>query len=189
MSGGQLKLGKIDRDSHEEGKVNIIRNDSHSNPNCFRYSNNNGFIGHKRNSDYQFTRDIKNNSDSFLGPQSQFMKLLKNEGNDLKKLEFKLSHILHGENTVIKCDNPAKSISEDNVDALMYWKSSKAIGPGLNNLGNTCFLNSVLQSLLYTPALRNYFRKTDHVKLCKSKGVCFLCEFNRLIENLGILTF
>ncbi len=39
------------------------------------------------------------------------------------------------------------------VDDLMEWKSIKSIGPGLYNHGNTCYINSTLQCLLYIPAL------------------------------------
>ena len=54
------------------------------------------------------------------------------------------------------------------VDRLeMKWKQARSIGAGLYNMGNTCFLNSVLQCLLYTAPLYNYLMSDDHKRECE----------------------
>lgn len=65
----------------------------------------------------------------------------------------------------------------DSKNVVLEWKSAHSVGSGLTNLGNTCFLNSVLQCLLYTPPLYNYLTSTDHKKNCKDMmSQCFLFE-------------
>ena len=53
------------------------------------------------------------------------------------------------------------------------------------NLGQTCFLNSVLQSLLHNPLLRNYFLSDKHNnKTCKNSD-CMGCEMDKLFTEVG----
>lgn len=50
----------------------------------------------------------------------------------------------------------------------LKWTQVHRIGAGLQNMGNTCFLNSALQCLTYTPPFANYMLTREHSKTCTS---------------------
>ncbi|XP_022775014.1 ubiquitin carboxyl-terminal hydrolase 17-like isoform X2 [Durio zibethinus] len=52
---------------------------------------------------------------------------------------------------------------------------------GLNNCGNSCYANAVLQCLAFTRPLTSYLVRGLHSKACRKKEWCFICEFECLI--------
>uniref|UniRef100_A0A8C5G5K5 Ubiquitin carboxyl-terminal hydrolase n=1 Tax=Gouania willdenowi TaxID=441366 RepID=A0A8C5G5K5_GOUWI len=66
---------------------------------------------------------------------------------------------------------------------FLKWTQIHRIGAGLQNMGNTCFLNSALQCLTYTPPLANYMLTREHSKTCHESGFCMMCTMqNHIIQ-------
>lgn len=61
---------------------------------------------------------------------------------------------------------PQKMLFPGNRLALK-WERVYRVGAGLHNLGNTCFLNSTVQCLTYTPPLANYLLSKEHSRTCE----------------------
>ncbi len=78
-------------------------------------------------------------------------------------------------------DNKNRSCLFDKglVEVSMNWPNVFHIGPGLSNLGNTCFLNSVLQCLMYSAPFTNILLKRLHGKQCRVEGFCLICEMEK----------
>lgn len=74
--------------------------------------------------------------------------------------------------------------------ALRRMRKRRFISPnttiglrGLQNLGSTCFMNCIVQTLIHTPLLRDYFLGEIHK--CKSQvsAKCLVCEVTKLFQE------
>ncbi|KAG8558033.1 hypothetical protein GDO81_016829 [Engystomops pustulosus] len=68
----------------------------------------------------------------------------------------------------------------------LKWQRIQKVGAGLQNLGNTCFVNSVLQCLTYTAPLANYMLTREHSKTCREQDFCMMCVMqSHVVQALG----
>jgi ubiquitin C-terminal hydrolase len=99
-----------------------------------------------------------------------------------KKIDFQNASLKDQKNifnqTTEKPANVPNQLSNKPLDKYLGH-----LGPGLLNMGNTCFLNSVIQCLTYTQPLQKFLLNSKHKFNCKRAQFCSVCTFEDHIKK------
>ena len=71
----------------------------------------------------------------------------------------------------------------ENTARLGFSKNSTTGLRGLINLGNTCFMSCIVQVLIHTPLLRDYFLSDRHMCQATQENACIVCEISQLFQE------
>ncbi|XP_027561941.1 ubiquitin carboxyl-terminal hydrolase 42-like isoform X5 [Neopelma chrysocephalum] len=85
---------------------------------------------------------------------------------------------------IAKGMTPTQRIPFPSEEICMDWQQRQRPGPGLRNLGSTCYINVILQCLTYTPPLANYLLSREHSQLCSQEGFCMMCTMEAHVRKV-----
>ncbi|XP_077001216.1 ubiquitin carboxyl-terminal hydrolase 51 [Tamandua tetradactyla] len=129
--------------------------------------------------DYVYDKDIERIAKD---TKEKNLKLLTSTSTDVSQQQYMTSGVKEKQST---CESKEQEPKFVKPKKKRRKKSVYTVGlRGLINLGNTCFMNCVVQALTHIPLLKDFFLSDKHKCIMTSPGLCLVCEMSSLFQAM-----
>ncbi|XP_010598221.2 LOW QUALITY PROTEIN: ubiquitin carboxyl-terminal hydrolase 51 [Loxodonta africana] len=135
--------------------------------------------------DYVYDKDIEEIAKK---TKEKILKLLTSTSTDVSQQQCMTSGV---EEKQITCESKGQEPKLVKPKKKRRKKSVYTVGlrkkkglRGLINLGNTCFMNCIVQALTHIPLLKDFFFSDKHKCIMTSPSLCLVCEMSSLFHAM-----
>ncbi|XP_071462146.1 ubiquitin carboxyl-terminal hydrolase 51 [Marmota flaviventris] len=129
--------------------------------------------------DYVYDKDIEQIAKE---TKEKILKLLTSTSTDISYQQFMSSGVGEKQSTSESKEEEPKLVKPKKKRRK---KSVYTVGlRGLINLGNTCFMNCIVQALTHIPLLKDFFLSDKHKCIMTSPSLCLVCEMSSLFHAM-----
>ncbi|KAM5195159.1 LOW QUALITY PROTEIN: ubiquitin carboxyl-terminal hydrolase 51 [Hipposideros larvatus] len=129
--------------------------------------------------DYVYDKDIEQIAKE---TKEKMLKLLTSTSTDVSQQQCLASGVEEKQST---CESKEQQPELVKPNKKRRKTSVYTVGlRGLINLGNTCFMNCIVQALTHIPLLKDYFLSNKHKCIMTSPSLCLVCEMTSLFHAM-----